>query len=315
MSFTLLKGSRFNTLTGAKRLTLSTPVNVNPLLLNNNSKRFFLTKYKENKKQQKKEEAEKNAREEKQLEEKALKTFKDESNDTAKIDQQYLQMKKTYGVITRTFIKPELSLLTFIKHPILSFQAIKDRLMTIGMDTLQVALFKRSATTKLQFENYRQLAMKTYVKVNSAFAKDELNQAHPYCSTWVSLALSKRRQKINEKDLQLDWKLIKFNKIPAIYSFKIIQVPEKPMELISVIYKFDTLQNLTIKNKKTGELINDKQQRVVDYYSFLIDTFNGEIYLQGKLPVNKLGERREKITTLSQHEIKSNCIKYSDIYA
>ncbi|XBW36417.1 hypothetical protein QEN19_001996 [Hanseniaspora menglaensis] len=224
-------------------------------------------------------------------------------------------MKKTYGVITRTYIKPELTLKTLFTSPILSLKAIKDRLMTIGMDTLQVALFKRSATTKLQFEKYRQMAMKTYVKVNTAFSKDELNQAHPYCSTWVSLALTKRREKINEKNLQLDWKLVKFNKIPAIYSFKIIQVPEKPMELISVVYKFDTLQNLTIKNKKTGELVNDKQQRVVDYYSFLIDTFNGEIYLQGKLPVNKLTERREKITNLSQQDIKANCIRYSDIYA
>lgn len=298
-----------------KRVSTYNGFVVNPIAVSNNSKRFFITKYKENKKQQKKEAAEKNAREEKQIEDKALKSFKDENNDTIKIDQQYLQMKKTYGVITRTYIKPKVGLLTFIKHPLLSLQAIKDRLMTIGMDTLQVALFKRSATTKLQFEQYRQLAMKTYVKVNSAFAKDLLNQAHPYCSTWVSLALTKRRENINKKNLSLDWKLVKFNTIPSIYSFKIIQVPEKPMELISVIYKFDTMQHLTINNKDSGKIINDKEQRVIDYYSFLIDTFNGEVYLQGKLPVNKLEERREKITTLSQQTIKANCIKYADIYA
>ncbi|CDO95163.1 unnamed protein product [Kluyveromyces dobzhanskii CBS 2104] len=160
------------------------------------------------------------------------------------------------GVANQVYIPPSgKNVPNLITSPVNYFNVMIRKIYTLGMNTIQVALFRYQSGYKPNFLLWKNKAIETYVKVNEAFAKRELNKIKPQVSIWVDEALTARAEQI-PTNVTLDWELIKFNEVPKLVSTQAMMIPGRPVELIQLIYKFDTKQRLVKFDKKKEKQIN-----------------------------------------------------------
>ena len=182
----------------------------------------------------------------------------------------------------RLYIPPsKQNLPNFLSSPIICANALIRRIYTLGMNTVQVALFRYQSGYKPNFLLWKNKAIEIYVQVNKAFANRTLDSVKPQVSIWVEEALEARAKQL-PSSITLDWELIKFNEIPKLVSTQAMMIPGRPVELIQLIYKFDTKQRLIKFNKKSGK--TDKLDRdVIDYIAFICDASCDDLLLTGSV--------------------------------
>ncbi|CAH00115.1 Mba1p [Kluyveromyces lactis] len=186
------------------------------------------------------------------------------------------------GVANQVYIAPsKKNMPNPITSPVAYFNVLVRKIYTLGMNTIQVALFRYQSGLKPNFLLWKNKAIETYVQVNEAFAKRELDTIKPQVSIWVDEALTARAKQI-PSNITLDWELIKFNEVPKLVSTQAMMIPGRPVELIQLIYKFDTKQRLIKFDKKKSK--TDKLDRdVIDYIAFLCDASTNDILLTGSV--------------------------------
>lgn len=168
-----------------------------------------------------------------------------------------------------------------LNSPVQYFNVLIRKVYTMGLNTVQVALFRYQSGYKPNFLLWKNKAIETYVQVNKAFANRDVSTIKPQVSIWVEEALEARSKQI-PSNIKLDWELLKFNEIPKLVSTQAMMIPGRPLELIQLVYKFDTKQRLIKFDKKTGK--TDKLDRdVVDYVAFICDASADDVLLIGSL--------------------------------
>lgn len=213
--------------------------------------------------------------------------------------QQAMAQKKIFGVSSEVYIPPMWKRMpNAFLHPLSFTQAVVRRVYSWGFNTVQVALFKWQSEMKIDFELYRQLAIKNYVKVNKNFAEKNVAALKNDVTIWVEEALKMREADLPESK-SFNWEIVKFNEMPKLMKFMSLAIPNQPLELIQVIYRFNTEQALTVTDKKTGKQVVSKRQ-VVDYYSYLIDTYEGTATLMGSVFENTASDKLPPLVVQDQ---------------
>lgn len=168
-----------------------------------------------------------------------------------------------------------------ITSPKLAWKSLIRRFYTFGFNTVQVGLLRYQVGLKPKFLLWKNNAIENYVQVNKAFANKNIQKASKTMSVWVAEALQKRVDSI-PKNLRLDWRLVKFNEVPKLITFRPVMLPGQPVEYVQVVYKFNTTQEL-IKVNLNDEKTSKIQRNVVDYIGFTVDLHNNETTLAGSL--------------------------------
>ncbi|AET40908.1 Mba1p Ecym_7055 [Eremothecium cymbalariae DBVPG len=186
------------------------------------------------------------------------------------------------GVANEVYIPPSYqNLPSVFSSPLVVTRALIRRMYTFGLNTVQVALFRYQSGIKPKFLLWKNKAIESYVNVNKGFASKNIDSVAPTVSIWVEEALRVRARQL-PKGTQFEWELIKFNEIPKLASTQALMIPGRPLEMIQLIYKFNTKQRLIRLDKSTGKA--DKVHRdLVDYVAFLCDASTNDIYLIGSV--------------------------------
>ncbi|GAV52004.1 hypothetical protein ZYGR_0AF04760 [Zygosaccharomyces rouxii] len=211
------------------------------------------------------------------------------------------------GVSTEVYVPPSLgNLPSVFSHPIVVFNALIRRIYTLGLNTVQVGIFRYQSGFKPNFLLWKNKAIQNYVNVNTAFAQKKVSNVKSQISLWVEEALEARSKQL-PKHMQLEWQLVKFNEIPKVVSVQAMMIPGRPLEHIQLIYRFNTKQRLIKLNKKSGKA--DKLDRdVVDYLVYLCDASTNNLVLMGSVfesrPESKLPKTFEDSTQAAIQRMK-----------
>ncbi|AQZ13108.1 MBA1 (YBR185C) [Zygosaccharomyces parabailii] len=211
------------------------------------------------------------------------------------------------GVSSEIYVPPSFkNLPSIFSHPIVVFNALIRRIYTMGLNTVQVGIFRYQSGLKPNFLLWKNKAIENYVNVNSAFAQHRIATVKSQISMWVEEALEARSKQL-PKHIQLEWQLVKFNRIPKVVCVQAMMIPGRPLEHIQLVYKFDTKQRLIKLNKKSGQV--DKVDRdVVDYLVFLCDASTNDLTLMGSVfesqPASKLPKTYEDNTQAAIQRMK-----------
>ncbi|CCE65534.1 hypothetical protein TPHA_0L01810 [Tetrapisispora phaffii CBS 4417] len=197
------------------------------------------------------------------------------------------------GVASDIYVPPSLkSLPNPILHPTIFFNVLIRKVYTIGLNTIQIALFRNQSGIKPNFVLWKNNAIECYVNVNTNFARNKLDKCKYNVSIWVQEALAARAHEL-PKRMKLDWKLLKFNEVPKLISVQSMMIPGRPLEHIQLVYKFNTKQRLTRVDKQTNEVKNiDKD--VIDHMVFVCDATSGETIMVGSVFESSPGAKLPK---------------------
>lgn len=223
------------------------------------------------------------------------------SNSSADFNPRHL------GVSSEIYIPPSIkNLPNVLSHPVVAFNALIRRIYTMGLNTVQVGIFRYQSGLKPNFLLWKNKAIENYVNVNTAFAQHRVSNVKSQISMWVEEALEARSKQL-PKHIQLEWQLVKFNKVPKVVSVQAMMIPGRPLEHIQLVYKFDTKQRLIKLNKKSGKA--DKLDRdVEDYLVFLCDASTNDLTLMGSVfesqPDSKLPKTYEGNTRAAIERMK-----------
>lgn len=238
--------------------------------------------------------------------------------DALKLQQKNKEISKIFyslGIVRDIYVFPDFKITDCIIHPIYVLKAIMYKFNDVSQSFLHVFNFKKAKPDQLQFNFFRESAIKVFYQVHHNFATNELSKVIPYVNNNVALALKKRRQNLDKQGYQLEWKVLEFKTTPSARNVTSIPLYAYNCHFISVGYKFDTIQQLTVKDK-TGKVISDTTQRVVDNFIFLINTDTGSTVLQGKIPAKKMTDKPMTKTELGSHSNPQELFKkYADIFA
>ena len=222
---------------------------------------------------------------------------------------------KSIGIARDLYIFPDFKFSDYILHPISVLRAIMYKTIDISQSFVHVYSFRKAKPDQLRFDLMRQAAIKVFYQVHHSFATNELSKLYPYVNTNVALALKKRRDILNKKGYNLTWKVLEFKTTPTARSATNIPLPTYNSNFISIGYKFDTVQELIVKDN-FGKVISSNTQRVVDNFVFLFDTETGSCVLQGKVPPKGMNERPLTKAQLGSHADPQVLFKkYADIFA
>ncbi|SCU91853.1 LAMI_0E07602g1_1 [Lachancea mirantina] len=213
------------------------------------------------------------------------------------------------GISTNVYIPPSFTNLpSFLRHPLVFSNAVIRRIYTLGLNTVQIALFRYQSGLTPKFLLWKNNAIETYVQVNRAFAQRQLASVKPKVSLWVEEALASRSKQL-PRTFELDWQLVKFKQIPKLVSVQALMIPGRPLEHIQLIYKFNTKQRLIKRNKQTNKT-ESVDRDVVDYVAFLCDATTNETILIGSVfeskPDAKLPKNFEDDMKLAIERMKKN---------
>lgn len=168
-----------------------------------------------------------------------------------------------------------------LTSPRVVFNALVRRLYILGLNTVQVGIFRFQTGIKPAFLLWKNKAIETYVDINKHFANKNIANVRPEVSIWVEEALQARRKQIPH-NIKLDWQLLKFNEVPKLISLQPMMIPGRPLEHIQLLYRFNTKQRLVKLDKRTNKV--DKLDRdVVDYMVFLCDATTNDLLLMGSV--------------------------------
>lgn len=165
--------------------------------------------------------------------------------------------------------------------PIVVGNALIRRIYTFGLNTFQVAIFRLQSGIKPKFKLWKNKAIENYVRVNKSFSERNIDFVKPNVSIWVEEALEIRIAKLPKK-FKLMWDIVKFNSVPKLVSVQAIMVPGRPLEILQLVYKFDSKQRLIKYDLNSGK--SEKLDRnVVDYIAYVCDASTDEMILAGSL--------------------------------
>ncbi|KAH3902216.1 related to Protein MBA1, mitochondrial [Saccharomycodes ludwigii] len=225
----------------------------------------------------------------KQLMNNAAKT---EENRTQQLDPRHLGIAQEVYIPTQWSNMPSIFL-----HPIVYAKSIVRRIYTLGMNTIQVALFRYQSGLKPNFVLWKNSAIETYINVNKAFAKKDIMSIKPSVSIWVEETLKERAKQL-PKNAVLDWELKKFNEVPKLITVQALMIPGRPLEYLQIVYKFNTKQRLIKFNKESGKT-DTLDRDVIDYTGFLIDANTNDVILLGTVfeskPDAKLPQNNDNV--------------------
>lgn len=204
------------------------------------------------------------------------------------------------GVSTEVYIPPAFgNLPSIFSHPVVVFNALIRKIYTLGLNTVQVGIFRYQSGLKPNFLLWKNKAIQNYVNVNNAFAQKKVSNVKSQISLWVEEALEARSKQL-PKHIQLEWQLIKFNEIPKVVSVQAMMIPGRPLEHIQLIYRFNTKQRLIKLNKKSSNA--DKLDRdVVDYLVYLCDASTNDLVLMGSVFESRPNSKLPKTFDDSTH--------------
>lgn len=235
-----------------------------------------------------------------------------DAEDKAKTVQ---KLFKTMGISKQIYIFPDFKFIDYIRHPILVFNAILYKAKDLAQSSLDVFQFRRAKPEHINFSKYREAAIKVFYRVHNGFASNEMSKVYPYVNSNVALVLKKRRANLDQKGYRLDWKVVKFNTIPSARNFQAIPIKFYNSYFISIGYKFDTIQELTVKDMD-GKVVSKTTSRVVDNFVFLFNVETGAVVMQGKVPSFKIDEKPLTKTEFGSHSNPQELFKkYADIFA
>lgn len=168
-----------------------------------------------------------------------------------------------------------------VTSPRVVFNALVRRLYILGLNTVQVGIFRFQTGIKPAFLLWKNKAIETYVQIHKNFANKNIANVRPEVSIWVEEALQARSKQIPDH-VKLDWQLLKFNEVPKLISLQPMMIPGRPLEHIQLLYRFNTKQRLVKLDKRTNKV--DKLDRdVVDYMVFLCDATTNDLLLMGSV--------------------------------
>lgn len=186
------------------------------------------------------------------------------------------------GVASELYVPASLSRLpSVITSPKLWFDNVIRRIYMLGLNTVQIGIFRFQTGIKPAFLLWKNKAIETYVQVNTNFASKSVEKLKPEVSVWVEEALNARSKQIPD-NVKLDWQLLKFNDVPILISIQPMMIPGRPLEHIQLLYRFNTKQRL-VKLNKTNNKVEKLDRDVVDYMVFLCDATTNDLILMGSV--------------------------------
>lgn len=186
------------------------------------------------------------------------------------------------GVASELYVPASLSRLpSVIASPKLWFDNVIRRIYMLGLNTVQIGIFRFQTGIKPAFLLWKNKAIETYVQVNTNFASKSVEKLKPEVSVWVEEALNARSKQIPD-NVKLDWQLLKFNDVPKLISIQPMMIPGRPLEHIQLLYRFNTKQRL-VKLNKTNNKVEKLDRDVVDYMVFLCDATTNDLILMGSV--------------------------------
>ena len=186
------------------------------------------------------------------------------------------------GVASELYVPASLSRLpSVITSPKLWFDNVIRRIYMLGLNTVQIGIFRFQTGIKPAFLLWKNKAIETYVQVNTNFASKSVEKLKPEVSVWVEEALNARSKQIPD-NVKLDWQLLKFNDVPKLISIQPMMIPGRPLEHIQLLYRFNTKQRL-VKLNKTNNKVEKLDRDVVDYMVFLCDATTNDLILMGSV--------------------------------
>ena len=186
------------------------------------------------------------------------------------------------GVASELYVPASLSRLpSVITSPKLWFDNVIRRIYMLGLNTVQIGIFRFQTGIKPAFLLWKNKAIETYVQVNTNFASKSVEKLKPEVSVWVEEALNARSKQIPD-NVKLDWQLLKFNDVPKLISIQPMMIPGRPLEHIQLLYRFNTKQRL-VKLNKTNNKVEKLYRDVVDYMVFLCDATTNDLILMGSV--------------------------------
>lgn len=214
------------------------------------------------------------------------------------------------GIPNKVYVPMRLSKMpSLFTHPVQFIKCVARRMALVGINTLQIIDFRRSM--KPNFLLWKNEAIEKYVLVNKLFAKQNLQPAKNACSVYVYNALEKRLNSL-PKNIEMDWKLLKFNKVPKIISFNNFPNEDGSTLCLQITYKFNTKQRLvTVSN---GD-VKTQDRDMIEYLSFNVDPYSNQVCLAGSSFESEPDEivySRDR--SYSQKQIADNMVIYGDIY-
>ncbi|AGO14058.1 AaceriAGR203Cp [[Ashbya] aceris (nom. inval.)] len=163
--------------------------------------------------------------------------------------------------------------------PLVVANALIRRIYMLGLNTVHVALFRVQSGYKPKFLLWKNKAIETYVEVNRAFARRDVEAVKPLVSLWVQEALEARERQL-PKRVEMEWDLVKFNGVPKLVAVQPIMLPGQPLEIVQLVYRFDTRQRL-IKVERGSSEVEKVDRNVVDHVAFICDASTDEMLLVG----------------------------------
>ncbi|KAL3235314.1 Inner membrane mitoribosome receptor MBA1, mitochondrial [Nakaseomyces bracarensis] len=216
--------------------------------------------------------------------------LEEQKNDTKKIQD---FNPRHLGVASELYVPAAWSSLpSVLTSPRVVFNAVVRRLYILGLNTVQVGIFRFQTGIKPQFLLWKNKAIETYVQINKGFASKSVAALRPEVSIWVEEALQARSKQVPD-NVKLDWQLLKFNEVPKLISLQPMMIPGRPLEHIQLLYRFNTKQRLVKLDKRTNQV--DKLDRdVVDYMVFLCDATTNDLLLMGSVFESEPGSKMPK---------------------
>lgn len=180
---------------------------------------------------------------------------------------------------------------SWFTNPKQRWTVLKRNFQALGVNTYMAVKIRRELGRGLFNPiQWKEFSLLLYERTNECFAKRDFQGLQKVTSRWVYGPLSIRMKELSA-DSDYSWKLVKHNKKPKVLSLIPLMFPDMPLNYVQVVYRFDSMQELTKVNKTTGEA-QTQARRVIDNIAFLVDTRKDP--LEGRL-IGSLFETRPQM--------------------
>lgn len=200
------------------------------------------------------------------------------------------------GVMSDHYIPPKLTSVSITRWP----RVLLNRFLLFGFNTYNILKFKREINKPLQFNDWKDQAIETYVRTNKVFAQACNNFTTSPSSTIYKFITSKLDQScgkhLNEvltnravtfrqqPNIELSWDLVSIDKNPKVSVFTTIPDEDGIGVYVQFVMNLKTTQKLTISDKRdSGKIIQQTETKVNDYLVYTMNPWDGRILLVGKL--------------------------------
>jgi mitochondrial protein MBA1 len=220
------------------------------------------------------------------------------------------------GVGTDLYIHPaSKNLPSFFTSPKLRMRGIYRRALAFFQNTYMLAHFRMKSKLRPRFVEWRNLALRNYVKVNKAFVAKDLENIKGELSLWVYESLKARLSSV-PSDTKFNWKLVKFLSRPKIMYIQPVILPDRPMTHVQIVYRIESRQALA-KLSKGQDQVQTIERDVTDYFAYIFDAAKvpSSFVLAGSLKETPLDAPRPDPTKdITEHSMALSMKAKGDIF-